>query len=83
MPRRQVIPANMVAYYPGEAAWTCARLNSEDVEGIARVTREHLGDGADRVTIAIHGTEYDPGAWIGYVSGSVDFQTLAPLPDRP
>ena len=77
---KQTLKAEIIAYYRGEEPFLCATLNSEDVERIERITTINMLDGAEQVTVKVRGTEYDPGAWIAYVTGILD--TVSPLPVR-
>lgn len=69
---KAALRASMVAYEIDGTAREVAVLNSEDVERIERITRTQMEDGAAQVTIRVRGTDYDPGAWIAYVTGIID-----------
>lgn len=67
----------LAAHYPGLQPWPCAGLRAGDANGISHVTRAHLAHGADRVTVAYRGEQYDPETWNGYIAGTI--KTLTPL----
>lgn len=70
--------ADVIAYFRGEVPNLCAHLDSKDEEGIARIAIQQIVDGAEQVTVRIDGVEYDPGAWLAYLSGVIEM--LVPLP---
>jgi hypothetical protein len=65
--RNAVLVAEIIAYYPGQEPFPCARVNAEDIDGIERIANANVADGADCVMVSVRGTEYEWTAWITYI----------------
>jgi hypothetical protein len=63
--------AEVNVYGFGDEPFSCARRNGEDTQGLARIAKAWLEDGAERVTVSVRGTEYELDAWLDYIGAEV------------